>query len=1382
MSYRNNIPVILNSNKNFTYQVIDWVAYDINVETDDFNSDSSDNNENKNVLQQQEYVIRAYGITKKGNSVCVHINNFQPYFFIKVPDYWENKQMKSLINRLKYKVYYKSKESLVRSELLKAEDYIGFSNNKKYKFIKLVFKNYGGMRSYRYLLDKSIKIPSISSKTEFKFKQYESNIEPFLRFIHIRDLNPVGWLKLYKKKYKVNNPKLTTCQIDLTVDWNNVYPSNIEDIAPLIIASFDIECTSADGSFPQAKRPDDKIIQICTTVHRYGELECYYKHCVTLKKCDPIDNVDIDSCKTEKELLLKWQKFIKNLDPDIITGYNIWGFDLSYLHDRAELLGCKKRFMKLGRLLGQESKLIEKKLSSSAMGDNNLRYIDMEGRVQIDVFKSIQTSLVKLTSYKLDAVAKHFLGLSKVDLSPKQLFANFKTGTSDKIREIAVYCVQDCELCNRLIIKLDIIANNVGMANVCFVPFSYLFMRGQGIKIFSLVAKQCRLEGCIIPVIKKDYNKSKDTYDKKTSEDDSYEGAIVLEPKTGIYFDPVTVMDYGSLYPSSMIAENISHDTIVLDKQYDNLPDYEYNDVTYDVYSKVKKENSTKIIKVKSGKKTCRFAIRKDGKKGILPRILISLLNARKETRRRIKFKTFTMKDDNTTVNVVGSIKNETETSYIILNKSKKEIILCKKNVTNIIDTYNSFQKSILNGLQLAYKVTCNSLYGQCGASTSPICMKDLAASTTATGREALHMARDTVEEEYPGSITVYGDSVTKDTPILLREINTNKIRIMPIEQITDSWTQYEEFKSDDTKTNRQNKQQSSVRVKYEVWSNNKWTKIKRVIRHKCNKRIYRISTNTGIVDVTADHSLVNYRLKEIKVNDCKINTTKLLQSYPTFRQDKIYNTSHAIFNIDINNIPDKILNGTCQERYDYLMEYYRQNGNTFDTSDKLTASKLYYLMRSINYDSNVKYFENKYKLHSFAKNNSDNIIRKIINLEMTNDYVYDLETDDHLFQAGIGNIIVHNTDSVFVNFVPYIKEVYGNKYKDLTDKNILRITMDLSIEAAEKVTKRMKKPQYLEPEKTFYPFCLLSKKRYVGNKYEFDVNKYKQVSMGIVLKRRDNANIVKIIYGGIIDIILNKRNINLAQEFYQNSVKDLLSGKVNINDLIITKSIRAEYKDPTKIPHKVLAERMGKRDPGNKPVSNDRIPYCYIDIKCLKCIVCMRRVNIMNCKCINCCDMYCLSHLNNHRCIKRCRFCSITSVDLLGRCNTCSGNFCENHLITHKCTKINNKILQGDRIEHPKYIQECKLPIDYRYYLDHQVEKPVTQIFELTMDNPATILKDILRKDKNNHNHQNEITMWYKKKPQKTTKPKAKIKGDKLIKSIEKQMLMSAYLKNLGD
>jgi DNA polymerase elongation subunit (family B) len=110
-----------------------------------------------------------------------------------------------------------------------------------------------------------------------------------------------------------------------------------------------------------------------------------------------------------------------------------------------------------------------------------------------------------------------------------------------------------------------------------------------------------------------------------------------------------------------------------------------------------------------------------------------------------------------------------------------------KDNVESIKDTYSDFMKSILDGLQLAYKVVCNSLYGQTGASTSPICLKELAASTTAAGRGMLILARKEVLTAFPKSECVYGDSVTAETPVLVKR--DNEIKYIKISELADNWS-----------------------------------------------------------------------------------------------------------------------------------------------------------------------------------------------------------------------------------------------------------------------------------------------------------------------------------------------------------------------------------------------------------------------------------------------------------------------------------------------------------------------------------------------------------------------------------------------------------------
>lgn len=1014
-----------------------------------------ENDKNKERDYDELYTLLIYGTCENGATVCVDVKKFAPFFYIKPPESWEElsdgafenkvaefkeyilsqKYMSRYMNReYERKIIPKNMESHFKDlTIVRKKDFWGFTNNKVFRFMKVCVKSmklYNTLKYYFKTLEKK------------GFTQYESNIDPFLKYLHIQDIKPCSWIRI--EKYEINDD-ISRCDYNIVSNHKNLIAIEKNKIAPILITSFDIECTSSHGDFPVAKKTyskvaqdlalvakagyecdkdfivnwiqniylddivideatnlkinrvyakrkitneyiqnipillkpvisdivsilekiassvsdncddedeednnmtvaeinaeetkickilddilipleGDKIIQIGTTVHLYGSDKIVYKNIVSLETCDDIEDCEVISCKNEKELLNKWKDVMNNLNSDIITGYNIFGFDMPYIWDRAKELNIIEDFsIGLGRLITRKNSLVEQQLSSSAMGDNILKYIDYDGIVLIDLLKVMQRDQ-KLDSYKLDNVASIFLGDKKNDLKPQEIFSKFKGNSADRC-EIAKYCIQDCCLINRLIHKLKIIENNIGMGNVCLVPLNFLFRRGQGIKIFSLIAKQCMERDTLIPVIK--------SFRENAIEDeDGYEGAVVLNPKEGIYLnEPIVVFDYGSLYPSSMIARNLSHDCYLMNEKYRiDDPNIEYKDVSYDLYEG-KGDKKKKI-----GEKVCTFVQYKDGKKGIIADILDMLLKKRKTTRKKIEYQSI--------IDIKGKkysgLCTEKDDKYELLDVDTNEkVTINKSDVSEILETYNTFEQDVFDALQLAYKITANSLYGQIGARTSSIYLKDIAACTTATGREMIMLAKKFVEDNYNADV-IYGD-----------------------------------------------------------------------------------------------------------------------------------------------------------------------------------------------------------------------------------------------------------TDSIFCKFP--LKDNEGNIVQG---KDALQFAIKTGVEVEKEIAKIMPKPQKLNYEKSLYPFILFSKKRYVGNLYEFDVNKYKQKSMGIVLKRRDNAQIVKKIYGGVIDIILKKQDLRASIEFLQEELSDLVQGKAPISDLVITKNLRASYKDPSKIAHKVLADRIGARDPGNRPVVNERIPYVYI-------------------------------------------------------------------------------------------------------------------------------------------------------------------------------------------
>ena len=1220
----------------------------------------------------KQFTIQAFAKHENGETTLFHINDFHPFFYVKIPDDWASMMKRKVVNKFKKEMGSYYEHSIIEHEctLERHKKLYGFDGGQLYKFIKLVFKNTRALyRAKNVFYHKQCKLCGEWSpgnhkeclhpgnikgkcyckefpvrkqldkgyrwgKTDNYLVSYEANIPPLLRFFHINNLSPSGWCQFNLDLMEEVEPKTSLCDYEYQCSYQHIVPIEKETMVPYKIMSFDIEADSSHGDFPLAiksykklamqivdsvhknteytkdniveyltnciyvafgyckglesleytidkvyldkpelhpskedldllitnwletdipkgvslkdksreadeiedddddehtnttvfSRPKSKVVELLlnnrihrntkvlglensfwqeeesrkgarqlfpklkgdiitfigSTFMKYGDEQPYRNHCLALGECSPVEGADIVSCNTEAEVLIEWAKIVQEEDPDFIIGYNIFGFDYDYIFKRAKECGkkCVTELVKVSKIMDDDAVIkpwanpydkskkptykhwrLKENVTRLASGDHELSYFLMSGRIQVDLLNLFRREH-NLTSYKLDYVSGHFIGdyvkkiemdesksgnmndntkiysqnlnglevdcfihfeeighsteyynggskhrvmsickdgtfiiegtvnpdfnkkirwcLAKDDVTPQDIFRLGRGSPNDKAI-VAKYCIQDCNLVHQLMRKLDIITGFIEMAKICYVPMNFLVLRGQGIKLTSFIAQKCREKGTLMPDIQKDESH------------DGYEGAIVLDPKTGLYTDdPVACVDYSSLYPSSMISENLCHSSkvwtreydvednlihetgvkndITGDFKYDNLEGYKYVDITYDTYTYRRKTPKAAAEKIKIGYKTCRFAQYPDDQKAIMPSVLSELLKNRSATKKLMKKET------------------------------------------------DPFMKNVLDKRQLSIKLTANSLYGQCGAKTSTFYEKDVAASTTATGRKLLTYAKRVVEE-------VYGD-------------------------------------------------------------------------RQCE---------------TKNHGPV------------------------------------------------------------------------------LTKAE----------------------------------------------YVYG------------------DTDSIFFTF--HLTTLKGEK---IIGKKALEITIELAQEVGHLATQFLKDPHDLEYEKTFKPFALLSKKRYVGILYEDDVNKGKRKEMGIVLKRRDNAPIVKDVYGGVIDILMKGGTVQEAIDFTQSQLQLLVDGKIPIEKLIITKSLRSHYKNPAQIAHRVLADRIGRRDPGNKPRSGDRIAYAYIK-------------------------------------------------------------------------NPDKKALQGDRIETPEYIKANNLELDYSHYITNQIMKPLLQLFGLILKDIPAFKKNILQKRK---------------------------------------------------
>ena len=902
------------------------------------------------------YIVDAYGRNEDGEIGRVRITGFCPYFYIQ---YKEGDNPSNLKSKLE-------------------KEYNNLSDKKPLTFADLRFMEetkQDAMNGFTGL--SPIKVWRISAPAIWLFKCatkaakllehaspsnrrmiYETNLPPLLRLFHIADITPASPFQFEGERSDPSEDM--NVDVCYTIPFQSIVP-NCTITIPLLVASYDLEVYSDSGMFPVATNSSDEIIQIGVSL-RWSDsmLQSEERYVLVIGDTTPSSDPTVKyiCCKTEKELLLRFERLVRDENPDILCGYNTFGFDDGYIAERAEFNRIPLSF---GRIVarqwgrGKEDHVkTEKKTFELASGKFAVRYIEMPGRMNVDVLLSIRREQ-NLDSYKLDNVASTFLrdkvksyknssgiceistnstrglfvgnlvrfdimtnttnpyrdgelfqvvevtsksfkitskdelladvtgnlewSFAKDDVGPKDIFASHH-GTPDQRALIAKYCIQDCDLVLTVMAKLDTLVNARGMADVCRVPIQYIFLRGQGIKIYSAVV----------------YNASKRNQIIVTQEgfegDSSYEGAIVLPPKIGMYLEqPISVLDFNSLYPSNMIAFNLSPDTLVYVKEFNTSgkkvrqegPDgeefkkngYKIDEISYDVHND--EGEST-------GRITCGFAQPTDDKRtvGLLPLTLDILLKKRKETRK-------------------------------IMEKTEDEA-----------------QKAVLNGLQLAYKVVANSVYGQAGSKTSAIRKIEVAACTTAAGRERIQFAKSVVEKEF-GAEVIYGD-----------------------------------------------------------------------------------------------------------------------------------------------------------------------------------------------------------------------------------------------------------TDSIFIKFPT----------KDLGE------SIELGKRAAQSITSQCRAAHKIEYEKTLFPFILFCRKRYVGMKYEDDVTKCKRMTMGVALKRRDNAPIVKDVFGGALDILMEHRDIRKAQEFVKNILVDILQNKIPLEKYVITKQLRDDYKNPGQIAHRVLADRMEERDVGNKPQVGDRLAYIYIKEK----------------------------------------------------------------------------------------------------------------------------------------------------------------------------------------
>ena len=367
--------------------------------------------------------------------MCCHIHGFHPYVYLPAPTGIDQTNLAmfrkamnaALLADLKGNALSGLTDAVLSCDLMNKSSLYGFQGNEQIPFIKVTVAVPRLVAATKRLLEKGeVTIPGFGGITA---KVFEANIDFEIRFMADAKIVGCNWLELpagsWQPRPTSGRDAVTSrAQMEVDVAWDRVISHLPEGdwskVAPIRILSFDIECAGRKGIFPEPDK--DPVIQIANMVIVQGEREPFIRNVFTLDTCAQIIGSHVYSCPREFELLDRWANFVREADPDIITGYNIQNFDLPYLINRAKHLGVKN-FPFLGRIRNTRSEIKETVLQSKQMGRRENKTINIEGRVLFDLLLILVRDY-KLRSYTLNSVSFHFLGEQKEDVHHSVISGN----------------------------------------------------------------------------------------------------------------------------------------------------------------------------------------------------------------------------------------------------------------------------------------------------------------------------------------------------------------------------------------------------------------------------------------------------------------------------------------------------------------------------------------------------------------------------------------------------------------------------------------------------------------------------------------------------------------------------------------------------------------------------------------------------------------------------------------------------------------------------------------------------------------------------------------------------------------------------------------------
>lgn len=1256
-----------------------------------------------------DFTIQMFGINEQGKKASILVENYKPFFYVKVGDDWIAKHKKAFLEHILYKIG-KRYKSQIECSLINRKKLYGFDNSKQHRFMEFKFTNIGAFNKVKNLWYENSASEEDGKewkegkeiKTEYKLKEkgyhysdsfvqlYEANIPPLLRFFHISQMSPSGWISFPKNKTVEADvdEKTTSCDYEFVIQYETIVPLNDkESSVPYKIMSFDIEASSSHGDFPV---PIKSYKKLATNIVDYFA-----------KNQDQIENAvnNTEQCKTALASIIRTafnksigksidNKSIGKSSVDTLVNTLVENIDLVYpkqllkdeqdLNERiaswfkTKLVSYKNDESDFDDLMFEKSNSLKKEkeplseagedeLESGEAGetDEDEEYSDAEAPDEAEdqglynrMFSKKRIQYKNKESTIIDIMCdKTFEREGKITELIKSLSQNFPPLEGDKVtfigstfmnyREKEPYLNHCIVLnsCDKMQVDNQEIETYETERDV-LVAWSKLVQRENpdiiiGYNIFSFdyefMFRRSQELSCVEEFLKLSRNKDElcNTVDFKNPlkidisrsstflASGTYELAIIningrLQVDMLNWFrrtENLTSykLDYVGGYYIGDEIKKITHKNEVVEVE---------KEVETVLVTRIQTNNMTGL-QVESYVHFEEFNHSSDYYKGGQKFKVVKVCKEEKwfeilghETPKAKKIKWGLAKDDVTPKDIFRMTHEGPESRAIIAKYCIQDCNLVHHLFNKVDVVTDLVEMSKLCSVPMSFLI----FRGQGIKLTSYVAKK-----CREKGVLMPCINKGSMKDGYEGAIVL-----DPKCGLYLEEAVC----------VGDFASLYP----------------SSMLSENLCPSSKVWTKIYDLAGN--------IIEETGIRSETG--SFIYDNLPEYEYIDVKFDTFVYIRKNPKAKAEKIKSGFKVCRfaqplvkdGVEEKAIMPSILQellkarkdtrkriATMSEDEDFMKNILDKRQNAY----KVTANSLYGQLGA----KTSTFYEPDIAASTTATGRLLLTFAKKVVEECYSGVLMTVKDETQVLVSV--EYIYGDTDSVFFKF-------NLTDYKTgerIVGQRALELSIELGQIACHSVSQVLKQPHDFEYEKTFMPFCLLSKKRYVAIKYEFDATKGKRNEMGIVLKRRDNAPIVKDIYGGVIDILMKEKNIKKAMEFVDSCLKQLVDGKTPIEKLIITKSLRSFYKKPESIAHKVLADRIAAREPGNKPTSGDRIPYVYF-------------------------------------------------VNSLAKGNS----------------KANaKKMLQGDKIETPTFIKENCLKIDYSFYITNQIMKPLLQLFGLVLE-----------------------------------------------------------------